>query len=326
MQKGIVKKSVLIIGLTACFSLYSVTGISQNIQTFTDRKDILIGEQISLKIKTTFQPGVYRLRNWFTVPDSVPNFEIVDIGKIDSLDYKDNSKAFEQTITITSFDSGRWVFPALRINLEPVKGDAVLNLFTDSFTVNVSYSPPDSTNQLRDIKPIIKVRTGPDYQAFLFWSALVILLISIIIWLIKRFRKKKTPLQFSGKSSAYDEAVSELDKLKQLNLKEPGDLKFFHSKLADIFKWYISRRQRFSIMNKTTGDVLVYLTEKNLSKEMVTETATVLRCGDAVKFAKYLPHATESTDCMDRIRIVINFIQQQPMNLPAGQPGDKPKS
>lgn len=314
MQKGKIKKRGLLIGLTACFSLCSLISASQGIQTFTDRQDILIGEQINLKIKTTFQARGYRLKNWFTVPDSIPHFEIVDIGKIDSIDYKDNSKAFEQTIIITSFDSGKWVFPALCINLDRVKDDATLNLFTDSFTVNVSYSPPDSTNQLRDIKPIMKVRTGPDYWIVLLWSAVAILLIIIIILLIKWSRKKRPSLQFSGKLSAYEEAKQELVKLKQLNLQDPGVLKHFHSRLADIFKWYISRTQRFSIMNKTTGDVLVYLTEKNLSKDIVTEAATVLRCGDAVKFAKYLPPDTESNGCFDKIRLVIDFIQQQTTN------------
>lgn len=311
MFKRKINRGGLITGLTICFSFCSLIAASQSIQAFTDKKDILIGEQINLKIKATFQPSALRLKSWFSLTDTIPHFEIVEAGRIDTINYKDNSRAFEQTLIVTSFDSGEWTFPALPIKFDDLKSNKTADLFTDPFEVNVSYSPPDSTNQLRDIKPIIEVKTGPDYFRIVLWSALALLLIIIIVLLIRKYGKKELPIQFSGKLSPYDEAMQELEKLNSLNLEDPADIKQFHSRLAAVFKWYISRRQRFTIMNKTTGDVLVYLAEKNVAKDTVAETATVLRCGDAVKFAKFQPTAIESNECLDKIRSVINSIQPQ---------------
>ena len=68
-------------------------------------------------------------------------------------------------------------------------------------------------------------------------------------------------------------------------------------------------------MNKTTGDVLVHLTDNNLPKENIANTATALRLGDAVKFAKFVPTTVESEECLDKIKGTINYIHtNKPVN------------
>jgi hypothetical protein len=52
-----------------------------------------------------------------------------------------------------------------------------------------------------------------------------------------------------------------------------------------------------------------------LSKDTITSTATALRCGDAVKFAKFLPAAAESEECFNKIKETINLIHSsKPLN------------
>ncbi len=279
------------------------------VQTFVDKNDILIGEQIQYKVRASFPAGVFKV-HWFNVPDSAAHFELVEKSKIDSSE-ENNNTVLEQTITLTSFDSGRWKTPALAISFHPVKNDIAVNLYTDSITVNVGYAPADSTNQLRDIKPILEVSVT-DY--LWYYIAGGVLLLLIIVFILRKYfkNKKNNPVtEFSSRLSPYDEAMQSLEKLKTFDLQKPDELKQFHSKLAGIFKWYISRKQRVSILNKTTGDVLVLLTDNNLSKDIITSTATALRCGDAVKFAKYLPSIKESNDCLEKIKATINFIQQK---------------
>ena len=138
-------------GLAACFSFCMQFGFGQQLQTITGKKDILIGEQIKLRIKASLPLNAAGLNKWLIIPDSIPHFDIVETGKIDTVNTKDDYKTLEQTITFTSFDSGRWVFPALPVEFSGATGQSVKIEKTDSFFVNVSYSPPDSTNQLRDI-------------------------------------------------------------------------------------------------------------------------------------------------------------------------------
>jgi hypothetical protein len=309
--KAVKTVAVIIIYFSFCMP-YSFAQ-SPNIKTEVDKAGILIGEQIKYKVSASFPAGVFKV-NWFTIPDSVAHFEIVDRSKIDTSTSNSNT-LLEQTITLTSFDSGRWNTPALRINFDPVKDDTTINIFTDSIPVNVGYAKTDSTNELRDIKPIMEVTVKSYLWYYIAGATIVLLAIAFMLWRYFKNRKKEPALISSSKLTPYDEAMQNLEKLKQLNLQNPEDIKQYHAKLSAIFKWFISRKQRVSIMNKTTGDVLVHLTQNNLPKDIVTQTATALRCGDAVKFAKYLPVAGESEACFNGIKETINFIHtSKPVN------------
>jgi hypothetical protein len=293
-----------------CFSfcVQNIFAQTPSVRTIIDKTDILIGEQIQYKVTATIPAGIFKV-HWFTVPDSVAHFEVVDRSKIDSSS-DNNNTVLEQTITLTSFDSGKWNTPAFAINIEPVNNSKAVNLFTDSIAVNVGYAPADTTNQLRDIKTIMEVKVEDYFWYYVGGGILLLLLLLILLWRYFKKRKKTPDLVFSGKQSPYDEAMQALEKLKGLNLQNAEEAKQYHIKLAEIFKWYISRKQRTSIMNKTTGDVLVHLADNNLSKEIITDAATALRCGDAVKFAKFLPAAIESEECFEKVKGTINFIQQ----------------
>ena len=88
----------------ACFS--SLLSYAQpGIKTFTDKNEILIGEQLKLRVEADFVPGAYNLR-WLSLPDSIPHFEVLDRSKIDSVYTNSRLSGISQTFTITSFDSG----------------------------------------------------------------------------------------------------------------------------------------------------------------------------------------------------------------------------
>lgn len=297
------------LGITACFSLLAVTCFCQPVQTITDRNDILIGEQVKLKIKATLPAGPAGAMQWIVLPDSIPHFEIVDAGKVDTVSYKDNSRAIEQTIILTSFDSGKWIFPALPFSF------AQSQIQTDSFTVNVSYSPPDSTNQLRDIKPIINVSVSDYTWYYIIGGAVLLLLIIFLLYRYFKKNKKEKPAITRSKLSAYEEAMAEMSKLEQFDLQDAAGIKLYHSRLGDIFKQYLGRKQQKNLLTKTTGDLLIRLAESGMSSGDVSNLATALRCTDAVKFAKYLPGTTESGDCRQKIKSAIDLIEHQTTNL-----------
>ncbi len=303
-SKGRTYKLVVVFLSVFC----NITAFTQSpqVKTFIDKEDILIGEQLNYKVVATYPTSAYTV-HWLNVPDSMPHFELVDKTKIDTATENGNT-ILSQTLTLTSFDSGRWKTPAFMINFDPVKDDTTINLFSDSLAVNVGYAPADSTNQLRDIKPIMDVTIKNYLWYYIGGGILLAAVIAFLLWRYFKNRKKKPAPQFNGKLSPYDEAMQQLDELKKSDLQQPEHIKLFHSKLAEIFKWYISRRQHFNIMNKTTGDVLVHLADNNLPKDTIATTAAALRIGDAVKFAKYLPSEAESADALNKIKATVNFI------------------
>ena len=295
--------------------LFPFIALSQQptVQTFIDKNDILIGQQIQYKVKASFPTGAFNV-HWLSLPDSIAHFELVDKSKIDS-SFDNNKTVLQQTITLTSFDSGRWNTPAFLINFDPVHDDTTINIFSDSIPINVGYATPDSTNQLRDIKPIYEVTIKSYFWYFFAVAVLILLLVGYFLWRYFKNRKKEPELQFKSRLSAYDEGMQEMGKLKKLDLENSEGLRQYHSSLARIFKWYLSRNQKINILNKTTGDVLVLLSNSNLSANITSSAATALRCGDAVKFAKYLPEATESEACLNEIVKIINAIHvPNPLN------------
>ncbi|HVZ98551.1 MAG TPA: hypothetical protein VG847_16835 [Chitinophagaceae bacterium] len=290
----------------SCFFSDPLFAQSPTIQTTVDKKNILIGEQLHLTVTTSMPDNTYRLA-WFNIPDSFGNFKVVHENKIDSTN-ANGTLGFSQDITLTSFDSGRQVIPALTLNLETLQGDSSFNLVTDSIPVEVSYSPIDSSATFHDIKSIIDVKKQWEWW---WWALLGVVLILLFFWirfLIRFFRKKNQPDIFKSKLSPYDEAMQMLNELDKENLLEQNAVKEYHTRLTDIFRRYLSRKTKTNRMHQTTDELLMDIHDLNLNKEHVASFASALRIGSAVKFAKFIPAQNESESCLLQVRSMINEI------------------
>ena len=301
-------------GLTICFTFCVQFIFCQTVQTITDKKDILIGEQIKLTIKMPLPLNTGSLTKWLIIPDTIPHFEIVETEKPDTIYFKDNSKIVKQTIIITSFDSGRWIFPSLQVEFGGAEGQAPQLINTDSFFVNVSYAQADSTNQLRDIKPIIKVSIFDFFWLYITGGILLLLLLVFLLYWYLKKKKQTTPATALSNLSPFEEAMVAVKNLSHFNLQDATEIKLYHIKLADIFKNYLGRKQGKNLFNKTAGDLLINMKELNLPAENISDLATALRCTDAVKFAKYLPVSNQSEESLQKIKEIISLTEQKTQN------------
>ena len=287
------------------------------IQSSVDKREILIGEQFSLTIKADFSPTDYKLQ-WPVLPDSMAHFEVLS-RRVDSLYSNQQLSGFIQTITFTSFDSGKWVLPSFLLTIDRVGHDSTFHLFTDSVPVTVSFSASDTTQQLRDIKPIREVETINPIWYWLGGGVVLAAVIALLIWWWKRKRKIKAD-PFQSNLSAYDEAIKELKKLAGYNLAIREEVKMFHSQLAAIFKQYLSRIYQKPYLSKTTREILLLLKEQQVEDQLLNKVLISLHYGDAVKFAKYFPPVSESEHCMKLVEELVEEIQQlkqtpKPLNL-----------
>ena len=293
----------------ACFS-FLLSYAQPIVKTGVDKNEILIGDQFKLTIEASFSTDAFKL-NWPVIPDSLAHFEVISRTKMDSLYSNNTLSGVRQTITLTSFDSGKWVLPSFLVNMVPVNGDAAYNFFTDSVPITVSFSTSDTTNVLRDIKPIREVETINPLWYWIGAGVIVIALIIFLIWFYRYWKKNKGTLSLQTKSSAYDEAMIELEKLRIHNLSDAAALKTLHTKLGEILKQYLSRIQNGNYQNKTTGDILILLRDQIQDNDILFKAAASLRSNDAVKFAKYLPPSAESEMCLQSVKEVINSIHQK---------------
>ena len=287
---------------------FIINAQTPSLSTSIDKKRILIGEHLHYKVEASFPANTYKL-NWLSIPDSIDHFEMVERQKTDT---SENGGVLnvKRTITITSFDSGIWAIPSFVINFDLLTGDTAFKLLTDSIHINVSYSPMDSTKTFHDIKTIIDVK---DERPFWMWIAAglsALLLIGLIYYLVKNLIKKRPKPVFTSKLSPLEEAMQSLNELQRQQLLAKSEVKQFHSRLSDIFKRYFSRKTRSDLFSLTTNEILIRLSEINISKENTELTANSLRISDAVKFAKYIPGNPESEAAFSDIKKVIQQTDQ----------------
>lgn len=274
----------------------------QAVKTYIDRNKILIGEPIRFEIKVNLASSGYKVD--FGIPDSIPHFDVIDQGKSDTTD--GGTYSMRQTIVFTSFDSGVWRFPSFPVTIS-APGQASKAFASDSVLIQVDYSPADSTNELRDIKPVMEVFVVDREWIYYAIGALAALIIAFLLYRYFKTRKKKTPPVFNTKLTAYEEAIKGLNQL-QASGSEP---KLFYSTLSDIFKRYYSRKANINVMPDTTGDLLVRLKGQSSSSDIVSTTAEVLRFGDAVKFAKFLPSENENLQAVSYMKQVIDYLEKK---------------
>jgi len=293
------------------------------LKTSVDKSEILIGDQFKLKVEVGGIEEGDKIKLPI-IPDSIQHFEVINRSKIDSIYNNSRLNGVSQTFTFTSFDSGKWVLPSFLVNVDPIKDDTTYNFFTDSVPLTVSFSLSDTTNQLKDIKPI---READTFNPIWYWVGAGVLLLALVIfliWFYRYWKRNKASVPFTSKVSPYDEAMKELAGLKGYDLTLSEEIRKLHIKLGDILKRYLSRRQNTGYLNKTTSDILILLNDQSLDKELLEKAASSLRCSDAVKFAQYLPPVTESEICLVAIKEVINNLQIQTQNIKPQSINPKP--
>lgn len=299
----------LLLCISLFLSLEFVGAQLPSIKISIDKRKILIGEYLQYKVDVSIPLNTYTI-NWLNFPDSINHFETVKRSKIDTIE-GNGVLDYKQVITLTSFDSGLQVIPSLPVNFQSLKADTTLKFLSDSFIVSVSYSPLDSVKTFHDIKTIIEVEDKWPLWMWIAAAALLLIIIGLIVFLIRYFRKRKKPANFlSSKLSPLEEAMQSLQELEKQRLLARGEVKQYHTKLTNIFKRYVSRKMDFNMLNLTSSEILMRLNQTLLSKENTSLLANSLVMADAVKFAKYIPASIDSEEALFNIRKLIEQIDQ----------------
>ena len=300
----ILYKLYLLRSISVCFLLLAAPVVfSQAIHSSVDKKEILIGQQVSFRLSIDVPSADYRIS--LDIPDSIPHFEILQkTGSL--LKDKKGNLAWEQKIVFTSFDSGTWRFPSLNYRVNHLN-TASQPLLTDSFSINVGYMPLDAGGKPRDIKTIMDVSY---FDWFWVWiGAGALLLIILLILLIRYLKKRKATAPPKSSIGAYDEAMKRLSELKKANTEGSLSSKEYHTALADVLKTYYTKSLSGNLLNKTSSEILAGLRSHELRAETQAHAAEALQTGDAVKFAKYLSTYTENEAALDYLKNVIDEIE-----------------
>jgi hypothetical protein len=304
----VISQTKIALAFVFCFSIVLNAFAQPSLKTSIDKTDILIGEQVKVKVVATLPRQDFFVK-WIEIPDSLQHFEVVEKSKIDSGFTNQKLTRLSQTLTFTSFDSGKWVLPQFNIDFNPSNGDSAYNLYTDSFAIVVSYQQ-DTTNIIRDIKTIRDVKEEKPLWYWVAAGAGLLLVIALAAWLYYYLKKRKKAAPVGPVLSPYQQAIKELEKIQQLDLSDAAGVKTYHAKLTEVLKQYLASRQGDDFTSSTTAEVLMLLNQKGMDKAMLSKTAEAMRCSDAAKFAKFIPSAEESKESWKAIRQAIDFTEQ----------------
>lgn len=269
------------------------------VKAAADRNKILIGEPINLQLEAVVEGAV--VFQWFNT-DSLPHFEYIDKGKIDTSS-SGATTVYKQQLTITSFDSGRWAIPALVIT----SGNK--NYLTDSFPISVAFTNMDANQDYHDIKDIITIEaTATDYLLWITGAAgLLALLIFLYIWWRRRKQQPTTPIS-KTMQPPLQQALQMLALLKeeqaQLSVKQ------FHIRLNDVLRNYIYRKTGMATAEKISSELLLQVQTYKMPQDDLIALAQTLRLNDAVKFARFVPDAAENEKALQQITYTIQQLDK----------------
>ncbi|MBC9931335.1 hypothetical protein [Chitinophaga qingshengii] len=276
-----------------------------------DTSNIRIGEQVKLHLRATVPAAVFNkpeFRLLFpTVPDSLEHFEVVNRSNLDTLTQQD-LKVLQQTLTVTSFDSGRWEFPPLKFEVYGANGaNSIDTLFSQPLGIDVNTVAVDTTKAFKPIKTVQAVPWNIwDYWLYIAIGAAVVL---IVLGLLLYFRKRpeKKPAVKLPLVTPYELAVQQLKSLKGEQLWQQGDIKQYYTRLTDILRTYFEHQFGIAALEQTSEELLNNIKPVTKLNQQRDKLRALLAIADLAKFAKLQPTADEHEDCMHKAEEILEW-------------------
>ena len=146
---------------------------------------------------------------------------------------------------------------------------------------------------------------------------LALFLICVIAYLIKRIRSKKSLIPFKKeepKLPPHEQAIKELDEIKQQKLWQQGRNKEYYTLITDTLRKYIEERFGIHAMEMTSGEILACIRMENEADSVYQNLKQILHVSDFVKFAKMHPLPDENELSLMNAYL---FVNQTKIELPA---------
>ncbi len=283
---------------------------AQKISASLDREKIVLGEQVTLQLKAEdINAKSFFIASWFNIPDTAGHLQVVKREPVDTVDVNGLS-TYLQTITLTSFDSGKWQLPPLKITIQEIASGKQTQLKAGNLSLYVLPVDVSGLKNYHEIKDIIEVNAGDNDYSWIIAVSVSALVLAVLIFLLLR-RRKKIPGRVAKpvlKGTAYERAQEKINALQKENLPAKGYVKIFYQKLDEICRNYFDEQLQMG-SSKSTGDEIMLCLKIYLDEEQLrTQFYQLIRLTNAVKFAKYIPRDEENKQAVETAERVIQYI------------------
>jgi len=300
----IIYKSTLFFLLIA-FSTGTGYGQRTLIDMAVDSASILIGEQTVMRLTITSDKD--RAIQVVLPADTLMNgVEVLEIAKPDSSIIENDRLLIKQDVLITSFDSSLYLLPPIKVI------DGVDTVYSNQVALKVSTIPVnvDKPEEFYDIKDIWKPPfVLADYYPYIFGALLALLLVCIIAYIVTRLRKRKSILpvkKSEPKLPPHEQAIKELDEIKQQKLWQQGLNKEYYTLITDTIRRYMVERFGTNAMEMTSGEIMDFIRTQTDADSVFENLNQILKVADLVKFAKLHPLPDENDLSMMNAYLFVN--------------------
>jgi hypothetical protein len=289
MGKQIIVKTLILFVMLGC-GLASQAQVQVSARADTDK--ILIGEQIKLILSATIPNQGAGNVVFPQLPDSFTHWEVVSRTGLDTA-VSNGTKVLQQTLVLTSFDSGGWYIPSLRFDVLNTNG-ITDSLYTDSLRIEVGTVEVDTTKAFKPIKGVRAVAWNFwDYWLY-FAIGITVLIIGIGVGVYLRSRPKKEVVKpVVAAVPPYEVALLALRKLKEEKLWQQGDVKQYYTRITDILRAYFEQQFNIPALEQTSEELLQHIKPVTILNQQRDRLRDLLTVADLAKFAKLTPTAEE---------------------------------
>jgi len=302
--------------------IFVTTTFAQDVKVTAklDTNFILIGDQVNLKLSVTGSSEKTIIFPDFF--DSIQSkLEIVNKSKVDTIYSKDKKqKTLNQTLTLTTFDSGQFTIPAIIFQYKNNQQDTTTyNVQSLPIILNVNTVAIDTTLATKDIKSTLDAPyTLSEFLPYIL-IGLGVLLLLIAIIVVLNYRKKKLlnkSLPPKPKLPPDKLALTAFETLRNKKLWQNEMSKEYHSELTEILRVYFEQFYGIDAMEMVSDEILEAFIEKNQNKEHLNLLREILTTADLVKFAKSEPLPAEhELSLSNAIRLVIETYNDKNSNI-----------
>lgn len=282
-----------VVGVIVCFLFCINLSAQPFVRVLRDK--ISIGEQTELiyQIKgDSLRKGIFPKKEKRIKCDLLGNklskttyLEIIGVFN-DTLIKKNKDVIWEGYYTITCWDSGTVVIPAVEFTI----GKQTISFLP----VRLQVTSP----KIIEGKDVYDIRTyfaSIPTKLSTFFKAYGLLILSVLIailtiyFFIVRSRKKKQSFEQEIPLSLMESTLLRIDDLTNEKLWEQEKLKEHYVQLSLILRVYLGKRYGLSLMDKTSFQICILLSKCELHVSLQKEIQKVLDQSDLVKFAKSTP-------------------------------------
>lgn len=272
------------------------------IKSHVDTTNIRIGEQIMFTVEVEADTLAQVI---FPEGQTFSPLETVEAFKTDTT-RKESRLILQKTYALTQFDSGRYLLPTQRIEINGA------GYFTDSILVSVGDVAVDTTVQkMYDIKPLLPADRS--FAGMLPWILFIVfmgLVIFGLYWFVLR-KKNLTQEEIVAQLPPYDRALLELERLENSKYLIQDEFKKYYSELTQIVRAYLEEEIQIAALESTTSQLLDRLElmrdagELELGDDTLIQFKKILETADLVKFAKSKPSTSLAEKDRETVRTLV---------------------